>query len=165
MMITINADSLLAGRELVRKKGIEAKTKALLQYRSHILAMFRELLLISPQYSSDLVSNWDIETERRAARGYSRHPEKQEYERGMTAPHEAGDLSDGFNSAYARGLNRMKDITYYGQPVYFVNPSFLDIDSPLVIGPDGVQELRDANVIFAWASISSYLQERFGAPR
>lgn len=164
-MITINADSLRHSIEYTRKKGIEAQALALTQYRSYIYRMYVELLLITPQYSSDLVSNWDIELEGSPGRGYVRHPDKQEYERGMTALHEAGDLSDGLNTAKMRGLRRLQGLRYYGQPVYFVNPSFLDIDSPLVIGPDGVQELRDANVIFAWASISSYLQERFGAPR
>lgn len=164
-MITINADSLAHSIEVARKKGLEAQALALTQYRSYIFRMYVELLMISPQYSGDFVFNWDIELEGSPGRGYSRHPDKQEYERGMEALHEAGDLSDPLNAAKMRGLRRLQGLRYYGQPVYFVNPSFLDIDSPLVIGPDGVQELRDANVIFAWASISTYLQERFGAPR
>ena len=59
----------------------------------------------------------------------------------------------------------MKYITYYGQPVYFTNSAPIEIDSPLVIGPDGVQQLRDGVVIGAWASISSYLQARYGVKR
>lgn len=167
-MITINADSLAASMLFVRKKGIEAKAKALTEYRRHIMAMYRELLLITPQYSSDMVGNWDIETDNTRSRGYVRSAEKEDFEATQgthQAPHEAGDQDAAFNSAYARGLRRMQDVTYYGQPVYFVNPTLLDIDTPLIIGPDGVQELRDANVIFAWASITSYLQERYGAPR
>lgn len=164
-MITINADSLAHSIAVARKKGIEAQALALTQYRSYIFRMYVELLLITPQYSSDLVSNWDIELESSPGRGYVRHADKQEYEHGMTAPHAAGDQDAGLNAAKMRGLRRLQDLRYYGQPVYFVNPSFLEIDSPLVVGPDGVQELRDANVIFAWASISTYLQARYGAPR
>ena len=59
----------------------------------------------------------------------------------------------------------MRYITYYGQPVSFVNSSPLEIDSPLVVGPDGVQKLRDGVVVGAWESISSYLNARYGAPR
>lgn len=168
-VITINADSLATSIEYVRKKGLEAKTLALKQYRSQIMKMFWELLLITPQYSSDMVFNWDIETDESAARGYMRSSEKQEFIAGKgakpAAPHEAGDQDAGLMATYFRGLRRMQDITYYGQPVYFVNASMLEIDTPLVIGPDGVQELRDSDVIFAWASITSYLQDRFGAPR
>lgn len=168
-MITINADSLAHSIDYVRKKGLEAKALALTEYRSRIMRMYWELLKINPQYSSDMVSNWDIEVESSPGRGYVRSLEKQEFtaEKGAkpAAPHEAGEEDAGFKSAYARGLRRMQDVRYYGQPVYFVNPTLLDIDSPLIIGPDGVQELRDSDVIFAWASISSYLQERFGAPR
>lgn len=163
-MITINADSLVQARELVRKKGIEAKAAALTQYRSYIMRLYRELLLITPQYSSDMVSNWDIETDLRPARNYVVWSEKELWTGGQhEALHEAGDEDGAFRSAYARGLARMRDITYYGQPAYFVNPTLLSIDSPLIVGPDGVQQLRDDAVVAAWMSISSYLQARFGA--
>lgn len=167
-VITINADSLAASIAYARKKGIEARTMALLQYRQKVMAMYIELLLITPQYSSDMVYNWDIETENTHARSYVRSPEKVEFTavRGEhpAPPHEAGDQDTSFMAAKMRGLRRMQDITYYGQPVYFVNAALLEIDSPLIIDDTGVhQELRDSDVIFAWASITSYLQERFGA--
>lgn len=167
-MITINADSLASSMAYVRKKGIEAKALALQQYRQKIMAMYVELLLVTPQYSSDMVSNWDIEVEGASGRDYVRSSEKEDFvfgEGGHKAPHEAGDQDAGFTASKMRGLRRMQDITYYGQPVYFVNSAMLEIDTPLIIGPDGVQELRDSIVIFAWASITSYLQERYGAPR
>jgi hypothetical protein len=163
-MITLNADLLRQGIEEVRKKGIEAKAAALAGYRSKILAAFRELLLISPQYSGNLVSNWDIQVEGMASRPYrmigSKDPVTEAF---IGTPHHAGDESEEFNSAYARGVQRMRYITYFGQPVYFVNPILLEIDSPLILGPDGTEEMRDSIAIFAWASISSYLQERYGS--
>lgn len=174
-MISLNADLLTGSLAYARKKGFEAKIAARDQYRSHVLAMFRELLLVTPQYSSDLVSNWDIEVEGADyGRAYQEWPEKAEFQRqhaggpslvDKVEPHHAGDQDEAFQSAYARGINRMRYISYFGQPVYFVNPTLLEIDSPLVIGPDGVRHhLRDTTAEFAWLSISSYLQEHFGSP-
>lgn len=161
-MITINVDQLRQSAEVVRKRGLEAKAQALKEYRSRILAMYAELLRVSPQYSGDLVSNWDIQVEGAPERAYVEHPDKDQFGpfSGAT-PHHAGDEGEAFRSAYARGVNRLRYISYYGQPVYFVNPTILDLESPLIVGPDGVEQMRDGVVIQAWASISSYLQERY----
>lgn len=160
-MVIINADSIAAARDFVRKRGLEAKAAATKQYRSHIMRLYRELLLIYPQYSGDSIANWDIETDVRAAREYVQTEMKGKV---IDQPiYEAGEISPGFNSAYARGLARMRDVTQYGQPVLFVNNSPVEIDSPIVVGPDGVSKLRDPDVVAAWMSITSYLQARFGA--
>lgn len=167
-MITLNVDSLLASVETLKLKGLEMRAAARDQYRSQILEMFYQLLLVTPQYSSDMVFNWDIETDGSPDRSYERSEEKVEYvhEKGVIPipPHHAGELDAGLLSAYYRGVSRMKYIKAYGQPVYFVNTAPLEIDSPIVVGADGVQELRDGSVIFAWVSITSYLQARFGGP-
>lgn len=179
-MITINADGLRRSIEIIKSKRERVDEAAVKQYRSHILGMYWQLLKVAPQFSSDFVSNFDIEVGpgigKRAAkaggsphRGYQRSAEKEEFvagKKGETeAPHEAGDEGGGFQAAYMRGVSRMRYITYYGQPVYFTNSTPLEIDTPLIIGPDGVQKLRDGVVIGAWASISSYLQARYGMPR
>ncbi len=167
-MIIINADSLRDTIESLKGKRKAIQEEALVKYRAKILAMFYELLMVTPQYSSDMVSNWDIETASSRARPYSEWREKDGYQsarlNGLT-PHEAGEKDAGFNSSYMRGVSRMRYITYYGEPVYFVNPTILEIESPMIIGADGVQKLRDGVVISAWDSIESYLKARYGAAR
>lgn len=166
-MITLNADSLLASVETLKLKGLEMRAAARDSYRSQILEIFYQLLLITPQYSSDMVSNWDLVVEGANEHEYSRSSEKVEWAggRGHKAPHERGEVDAGLLSAYARARAKTKNIKYYGQPVYFVNASMLEIDTPSIVNvADGsVQELRDGAVVFAWVSITSYLQARFGS--
>lgn len=170
-MITLNADLLVQAREYARKKGFEAKIAALEAYRKRVLAMYKDLLLITPQYSGDMVSNWDIQLEDSPERAYREWAEKEEFrlaheQRSLVEaiePHHAGEQDEAFMSAYMRGVQRMRYVTYYGQPVYFVNTAPLEINSPLIAGPDGIQKLREDGVISAWDSITSYLLERYGA--
>lgn len=179
-MITINADGLRRSIEVIKSRRARIDEEAVKQYRSAILGMYWQLLKVAPQFSGDFVSNFDIEVGpgigKRAAkaggsphRAYQMSGDKREFKAGRVgenvAPHEAGDEDGAFQAAYMRGVSRMKYITYYGQPVYFTNSTPLEIDSPLVIGPDGVQKLRDGVVIGAWESISSYLQARYGVSR
>lgn len=182
-MITINTDGIRRSLEVLKTKRAQIEEEAVKGYRSKILNMYWELLKVSPQFSGDFVSNWDIEVSqglgKRAAttkkaslgaatarRGYAQVPGKSEFSSHPTqryeAPHNAGDEGGGFASSLARGRSRMKYVTYYGQPVAFVNATGLDIDSPIIVGPDGVQQLRDDKVIGAWGSISSYLHARYG---
>lgn len=164
-MITINADSLRASILELKGKGLEIRAQALVQYRKFIMGIFKELLLISPQYSGDFVFNWSIEIDGGSERGYTPSSGKvQALEKGQLREpkNHAGEESGELNSAYFRALRAVQDIKYYGQPVYFVNATPLEIDTPFVIGPDGVQELRDDGVTIAWVSITTYLQDRYG---
>lgn len=163
-MITINADSLRASIEEVRKKGIEAKALAVKQYRAQIFEMFVTLLHFTPQFSGEMVFNWDIQVGEELSGGYKPLAGADKWEPGMAPTYEAGQDSDPLISAKMRGLRRLQAITYFGQPVYFINHAPLEIDSPIVTGADGsVAELRDGMVVFAWVSITSYLQARYGS--
>ena len=182
-MISIDIDSIKRSLEVLKSKKAMLEETAVKGYRSKILGMYWELLMVSPQFSGDFVGNWDIEVSqglgklaaktKKASLGaattavaykqvagkssFTSHPSER-----YTAPHKAGDQDGGFASSLARGRSRMKYVTYYGQPVSFVNSTQLEIDSPIIIGPDGIQKLRDGVVIGAWESISSYLQARYG---
>lgn len=182
-MITINLDGIKRSLEVLKTKKAMVEEEAVKGYRRKILNMYWELLKVSPQFSGDFVGNWDIEVSQglgklaaktkkvslgaaTTAVPYRQIPGKSDFTSHPTqryvAPHKARDEDGGFASSFARGRSRMKYITYYGQPVSFVNSTQLEIDSPLIIGPDGVQKLRDGVVIGAWESISSYLQARYG---
>jgi hypothetical protein len=161
-MITLNIDLLLQAKKAVKSKQAEVLAARDKQYRSKVLAMYKELLYVSPQFSGDFVSNWDIETPLSNSRAYKEIPGKNSVAISQQ-PHEAGDKSPELDSAYMRGVSRMRYVTY-GQPVYFTNPTPIQISSPEVIGPDGKRnDLRDSTVITAWESIHSYLQSKYGS--
>jgi hypothetical protein len=152
---------------VVKGKKAAVQEAADRQYRSKILAAYRDLLFVAPQFSSDFVSNFDIETPSSPVRGYQQWPEKIGRTKGggvtghWAEPHHAGDNSAGLVSAYMRGVQRMRYVKF-GQPVFFVNPTDLQIRPPEVVGPDGARQMRDQSAIDAWTSISSYLQARHG---
>lgn len=161
-MISLNIDQLLQAQKIVRSKKAEVLAAADRQYRSKILAMYKEILLVAPQFSGDLVSNFDIETMSSPERGYTPIAGK-----GSVAvsqqPLNAGDTGTAYQSAYMRGVGRLRYVKH-GQPVFFVNPTPITIDSPEVIGPAGDRkDLRDSVVITAWESIHSYLQAKYGS--
>lgn len=165
-MFTLNVDSLIASRAAVKRKRQQVLDEADRQYRSLILKMYRTVLFVAPQYSSDFVSNFDIQTDSSPVRGYQMWPEKagRDKKGGFllgAEPHHAGDGTPGLNSAYMRAVQRMRYVKY-GQPVYFVNPTPIEIRPPQILGPDGPSKMRDQVAIDAWTSISSYLQARFG---
>lgn len=163
-MISINADSLRASIEEVRKRGIEAKALAVKQYRAQILEMFSTLLAFTPQFSGEMVYNWELQVDGESSTGYRQLAGAEVWQPGAVPEREAGDMSGPAYSAYMRALRASQKITRFGQPVKFINHSPLEIDSPIITGDDGsVQQLRDGVVVFAWVSITSYLKARYGA--
>lgn len=160
-MIKLNVHQLLEGRKLLKKKKADLVALATAQYRSQIMAMYTEVLITYPQFSGDAISNWDIETLSTSARTYSSNGKK-----GSVAttqqPLDAGNTGPDFQSARMRGLSRLKFVQL-GEPVYFVNPTPITIDSPEVIGPTGDRkDLRNSITITAWESIHAHLQAKFG---
>lgn len=169
-MISINVDGLRASFVSLEGKKKAVRDEALAKYKSAILGLYWQLLKITPQFSGDMVSNWDIEVGPGTGRAAFKPslPSRSYQNKGtgsLVAEHSAGDEDSSFQSAYMRGVSRMKLVTFYGQRVAFVNASPLEIDSPLIFGTDGAQKLRDGNVISAWTAISSYLQARYGMSR
>lgn len=170
-MISLNIDQLLQAQKIVRSKKTEVLAAADRQYRSKILAMYKEILLVAPQFSGDFVSNFDIETTINHKGKGSSHSPSRGYTpiagKGSVAvsqqPLNAGDTGTAYQSAYMRGVGRLRFVKH-GQPVFFVNPTPITIDSPEVIGPAGDRrDLRDSMVITAWESIHSYLQAKYGS--
>lgn len=176
-MLTINIDSIIQSRKAIKAKKQEVVDAVNKQYRSEVLKRYRAVLFVAPQFSSDFVSNFDLETPDSPVRGYRVWPEKAEYFKtdhsAELEAHHAGDDSAGLESAYMRGVQRMRYIEYaklgsdgklrVGQPVYIVNPTPIEIAPPQIFGPDGKpRNMRDQSAITAWESISSHLQARFG---
>lgn len=163
-MISLNIHQLLEGRKTLKKKRADVIRLATAQYRSNIMAMYVELLMVSPQFSGDFVGNWDIETLSTSARGYTPNSKKGSVE-STQQPLDAGHTGPDFQSARMRGLSRLKYVQL-GEPIYFVNPTPIKIDSPEVIGPEGDRkDLRNTSVITAWESIHAHLQAKYGSTK
>lgn len=163
-MIVLDARKLAEAIRVTKTKKqniIDARDRG---YRQRVMAMYRELLMVYPQFSGDSISNFDIRTLTGSAHQYKQHPNK-----GSVAisqqPRDAGQTDGPFQTALMRGVARMKNVRY-GEPVFFVNPAPITIDTPEVTGPDGKrQDLRNTSVITAWQGIESYLQAKYGDGR
>lgn len=163
-MIILDAAMLAASIKACKTKKKNILEAADRGYRQRVMAMYRELLMVYPQYSGDAISNFDIKTLTGSSHQYREHPNKGSV-RLTQQPRNAGQTDGPFQSALMRGVARMKTV-HYGEPVYFVNPAPITIDVPEVIGPDGKrQDLRSSSVITAWQGIESYLQAKYGDGR
>lgn len=132
------------------------------RYRNIVYKWFDEILRVSPQYSGDFVSNWQIVVG--SAGGvvepaYREWPLKHELEI-RQQPRAAGDpLAIG----YARSQMVRRPFNYKDK-VYFVNPTPLHFTETTVSGPDGrTQNLRPENLIGMDKLLGSYLKAKFGA--
>jgi hypothetical protein len=126
------------------------------QYRQKVLAMFKDVLQVSPQYSGEFVSNWDVVVGTEGLKTFRAWPAK-----GDKTVRDAGDAT-AVNYAYTRAKFALQHVTYR-TPVYFVNASPLELESPFVTGNGAIEHLRNPSVISAWQNITAYLKDFHGA--
>lgn len=168
-MIAINATKLAASiksLQKVRTKVAEAADKA---YRQKLYYLFELGVRVSPQFSGDFASNWNIVVDGNMP-VYKPWPGKFESHllrhddahTGAAAyrlhPHQAGD-PEAVAASLHRGAGQLTPVTRKNR-VHFVNATELRVgDSGQTMhGPDGVERLRPENVIPTGTRIEVFLK-------
>lgn len=154
-MISCNIDKSAVSRILgvIKQRVVDNANR---DYRAKVYWMFEDLLLVSPQFSGDFVSNWRVSTS--VPVGYAPLPEKSSVAVSQR-PHKAGDPEA---VTYARDVSDRVPFTYK-DIVYFVNETPLEFTPTTVTGPDGkMQNLRLENIIPGGVRLSSYLHTKYG---
>lgn len=139
------------------------------KYRQRTLAMFKDLLQVSPQYSGDFVSNWHIMPDTSSPPGHKdwRYKNKVLAGRknsmfGLTSyeePFYAGH-SEAINFAFTRA----KFVQYtYLQKVYFVNSTELEFTATTVSDGEETHTLRPVNQMSPPQMMFSYLRSKYPA--
>lgn len=170
-MIAINATKLAASIKslaLVRKRVEEAGDKS---YRQKLYYLFERAVLVSPQWSGDFASNWNIVVDGNMP-VYKPWPGKFESMIGRrddlhtgaaayrVTPHQAGD-PEAVGTALARGASQLRGVTMKSR-VHFVNATELEVDDAgqFMLGPDGKEKLRAENVIPTGTRIEVYVRSQ-----
>lgn len=170
-MIAINAQALaksIKNLQAVRKKVEEDADK---QYRQKAYYLLEVAVKVSPQYSGEFASNWNIVVDgdmplfrpwpAKTAGGGVRVEAYQGADGAWTSrenPHQAGD-PEAVGSALARGAAKLRGVTRHHR-LHLVNMSDLHTDGENMIGPDGKVHLRPVNVIPGKVRIEAYVQAR-----
>jgi hypothetical protein len=167
-VIAVRADTIrlnLQKLKAVRKKIADTADG---RFRQKLYYLYERLVIVSPQYSGDFTSNWNIVVDGNMP-VYKPWPGKFDlpmrahtHDNGTTAyaaqPHQAGD-PEAVNSAKARGAAQLRGVTMKSR-VHFVNATELRVDETghLMEGPDGVERLRPENVIPTGTSLEVYVK-------
>lgn len=139
------------------------------RYRKRVFAMFKDLLTVSPQYSGDFVSNWQLLPDTGSPKGYKEWRYKNQVLQGRKwtilgknsyeQASQAGD-PEAINFAFTRA--KFVQFTYL-QKVYFVNETPLEFTATTVTGNGVTHNLRPVNLISPPQQIISYLRSKYPA--
>lgn len=166
-MISINASALkmsLAKLQAVRKK---VQDTADGRYRQKIFYAIELAARVSPQFSGDFASNWNIVVDGNMpvykplpGSGVGTMPRTRldgstSYQ---LAAHKAGD-SEAVSVALHRAAAQLRGVTVKSK-VHIVNATELHTDGTRMIGPDGAVNLRGDNIIPGHVRIESYVRAR-----
>lgn len=159
-MISLQIDRAATKAILARARA-KVISNANRAYRQQVYRMFEDVLMVSPQFSGDFVSNWRIITAKGELGGYSPWSGKGDVATSQS-PHRAGDPEA---VTFARDRAARLPFTYKDK-VYFVNDTPLVFTGTTVTGPDGItHNLRPENIIGAGVMIGSYLKAKYGGQR
>lgn len=167
-MISIRADVLARAVQGLNRRKSEMQDAANKVYRQKVFVMFKELLVVWPQFSGDTVSNWRIVKSPSEDPGYQEWPEKLAAQEPATLgadgkirrhyePHQAGD-ADAVNFAFTRA--KFVKFTYRDK-VHFLNLTPLHFGDGTVTDLQGVtHELRPVNmqIISNFDRVDNYLK-------
>jgi hypothetical protein len=167
-VIAVRADTIrlnLQKLQAVRKKIADTADG---RFRQKLYYLFEKAVLVSPQYSGDFASNWNIVVDGNMP-VYKPWPGKyslpigaRAHDNGATGyvvqPHQAGD-PEAASASLHRGAGQLRGVTMKSR-VHFVNATELRVDETgtLMQGPDGTERLRPENVILAGTSIEVYIR-------
>ncbi len=128
------------------------------QFRYKVYAMYRDLNRVSPQFSGDYVSNWELVTSSTSPRGYQEWKNKGSVLVSQQPKH-AGD-SDAVDFSLRRMYRVKLD---YRDKVYFYNPTPVEFTATTATGPDGkTTALRPENILSPPQLLFSYLKANYG---
>ncbi len=164
-MIAINPAKLARAAANVAKLPGKVDEIANKKYRRVLMAMFKDLGKVTPQFSGDLASNWYIVKSGGKTVAYKRWPNKtgdKHLGRHTGGVKDAGD-PEALDYAYERAYRFVLNNVTYKDKVSFFNPTPLLIISPQIYDETGhAVQMRNAEAIAAWRSISSFLKFKYG---
>ena len=168
-MIAIRADTIrlnLRKLQAVRKKVADTADG---RFRQKLYYLFEKAVMVSPQYSGDFASNWNIVVDGNMP-VYKPWPGKYDVPVGAhhdprtgavdyrVMPHQAGD-QEAVRSSLGRGAAQLKGVTMKSR-VHFVNATELRVGDAgtTMEGLDGVERLRPENIIPTGTSLEVYVR-------
>lgn len=153
-MISISLNTTRLEQWSMRQKA-KIRESADKQYRAKVLAVFKDGLEVSAQWSGDWVKNFHLRK-----RGDSDLKAYVEHDEGRIGEiHQAGD-SEAVNFAFTRA----KFVQFgYKDKMVMYNPAPLVFTGTTVTGPEGeTRKLRPENVIPGGVRLQTYLQQKYG---
>jgi hypothetical protein len=168
-VIAIRADKIrmnLQKLQAVRKKVADTADG---RFRQKLYYLYEQAVRVSPQYSGDFASNWNIVVDGnmpvyRPWPGKYDVPVSAHHDSGTGAisyreqPHQAGD-PEAVNASLHRGAGQLRGVTMKSR-VHFVNATELRVgdEGATMHGLDGVERLRPENIIPTGTSIEVYVR-------
>lgn len=168
-MIAINVEKMrmsLARLKQVRKRVTDDADGV---YRQKVYYLLEQAVRVSPQWSGDFASNWNIvvdgnmpvyrpwsgKFESRLARHDDSHTGAAAY---RVQPHQAGD-PEAVGTALARGAAQLRGVTRANK-IHLVNATELHVGDTgtTMHGLDGIERLRPENVIPTGTRIEVYVK-------
>lgn len=173
-MIAVNATKLAAAIKSL--KGVRKKVADTADgvYRQKLYWLFEKGVRVSPQWSGDFASNWNIAVDGNMPvykpwpGKFESHVSRSDGAYDGTAayrvtPHQAGD-PEAVGTALARGAAQLRGVTMSSR-VHLINATELEVGAAgqTMIGPDGVERLRPENVIPGHVRIDAYIRAQAAA--
>lgn len=165
-MITVDARKLAKAIKTLQGKRKKLADTADGIYRQKLYYLAEAAARVSPQFSGDFASNWNLAVEGNMP-VYRAWPGKYSPDvvaegegrntRYRIQPHKAGD-PEAIGASLARIAGQLRGVTRHMR-VHLVNATELYTpDGKRMVGPDGAVNLRDENLIPGGQRIESYLR-------
>lgn len=165
-MITVNLTTLAKSLNYLKLKKKQVEADADKRYRQKIYHLAVLAAKVSPQFSGDFASNWNLAVDgnmpvyRPWAAKFNVGSSVAQGDNGQysasLAPHRAGDLA-AIDAVKQRIAGQLARVTRKNR-VHLVNATDLESDGTNMVGPDGSVRLREVNVIPGNVRIESYLR-------
>lgn len=165
-MITINVARIRLAKEQLAKVRKKVSDTADGIYRQKIYWLAEQAIRVSPQFSGDFASNWNLAVDgnmpvyRMWADKMSGSVVPHQRDNGTVGyrVHQAGD-PEAVSSSLARVAGQLARVTRKNK-VHIVNATSLYVDGTgqYMVGPDGKEKLRPENVIPTGTRIETYVR-------
>lgn len=161
-MIFLRMDNRAKNLEAIARTKKRFEEELNKQYRKRVYAMFKDLLVVSPQYSGDFVSNWHVMPDTATPKGYKEWREKLFVS--SLGVKQAKAMGDPVAINFA--LTRAKFVQFtYLQKVYFTNETPLEFTATTVTSEGVTHNLRPVNLMSPPQQMFSYLRSKYPASK